>query len=125
MIKKPDDAYRLCLDFRVINKLTKKYAYPLPKIDSILQKLRKTKYISKIDINKGFLNIPLDVNNREKTAFTVPGRGLFQLTQIPFGLTNTPATFQRLIDSLVGPEMEPHIFTYLDDFIIITQTFKE
>lgn len=125
MIRKPDGTYRLCLDFRVVNNLTKKDAYPLPKIDSILQKLRKAKYISKIDINKGFLNIPLDLNSREKTAFTVPGRGLYQFTRMPFGLTNAPATFQRLIDSLVGPEMEPNVFTYLDDFIIVTETFDD
>ena len=65
------------------------------------------------------------MNSREKTAFTVLGRGLFQFKIMPFGLTNAPATFQRLLDTLVEPEMEPHAFEYLDDIIIVTEIFEE
>ena len=55
----------------------------------------------------------------------MPSRGLFQFKRMPFGLTNAPATFQRLLDRLSGPEMEPHAFAYLDDVIIVTETFEE
>lgn len=60
MIRKPDNTYRFCLDFRKLNSITKKDAYPLPKINSILDKLNRAKFISKFDIHKGFLNIPLE-----------------------------------------------------------------
>ena len=90
-----------------------------------LDKLRSARYISKIDLFKGFLQIPLDPGSREKTAFTVPGRGLFQFKRMPFGLTNAAATFQRLLDRLIGPKMEPHTFAYLDDIIIVTKSFEE
>lgn len=113
------------LDFRKLNKITVPDAYHLPKIDSILHKLRKAKYISKLDVYKGFLNIPLEKNIREKTAFVISGRGLYQFVRMPLGLTNAPATFQRLIDALIGPDMEPYVFAYLDEIIIVTETFSE
>ena len=90
-----------------------------------MQRLRSAKYISKIDLLKGFHQIPIEKHSRDKTAFTVPGRGLFQFKRMPFGLTNAPATFQRLLDRIIGPEMEPHAFAYLDDIIIVTKTFEE
>lgn len=125
MVKKPNGEYRFCLDFRKLNFLTKKDAYPLPQMDSILTKLRKARYISKIDLHKGFWQIPLSKESRAKTAFAIPGRGLFQFKRMPFGLTNAPATFQRLVDRLIGPEMDPYCFAYLDDIIIVTETFEE
>ena len=125
MAKKADGTRRFCLDFRKLNQVTKKDAYPLPQMNGILDKLRSAKYISKIDLLKGFHQIPLENGSREKTAFTVPGRGLFQFKRMPFGLTNAPATFQRLLDKIIGSEMEPHAFAYLDDIIIVTKTFDE
>ena len=59
--------------------------------------------------------------SKKYTAFSVPGSGLWQFTQIPFGLTNAPMTFQRLIDALLGPEREPYVFGYLDDIIVATK----
>ena len=125
MVRKPNGSYRFCLDFRKLNTLTKKDTYPLPQMTEILDKLRNDKCISRIDLFKGFLQIPLDPGSREKTAFTVPRRGSFQFKRMPFGLTNAPATFHRLLDRLIGLEVEPHAFAYLDDIIIVTRTFEE
>ena len=79
---------------------------------NILDKLQKTNYISTIDLGQAYHQVPLDENSKELTAFTVPGRGLFQFTRMPFGLINAPATFQRLIDKAIGPELEPYVFAY-------------
>ena len=79
--------------------------------------MRRAKYISKVDLKNAYFQIPLDEESKKYTAFAVPGSGLWQFKRMPFGLTNAPATFQRLIDALFGPEMEPHVFGYLDDII--------
>ena len=82
-------------------------------------------YLLKIDLKAAYHQIPMARESKKYTAFAVSGSGLWQFTQIPFGLTNAPMTFQRLIDSLLGPELEPYMFGYLDDIIIATETFKE
>ncbi|GAB1865875.1 Reverse ribonuclease integrase [Camponotus japonicus] len=125
MIKKPNGSYRFCLDFRKLNSVSKKDAYPLPYMNAILDKLRSASYISTIDLSQAYFQIPLERNSRELTAFTVPGKGLFHFTRMPYGLTGAPATFQRLLDRLIGPEMEPHAFAYLDDIVVVTRTFEE
>ena len=94
-------------------------------MDAILNKLRRAKYISKEDLKNAYFQIPLDEESRQYTTFAVPGSGLWQFKRMPFGLTNAPTTFQRLIDSLFGPEMEPNVLGYLDDIIIATDTFEE
>ena len=124
VVRKGDGKYRFCLDFRKVNAVSKKDAYPLPYMSAILDKLRSAKYLTKIDLHQAYFQIPLDEASKEITAFTVPGRGLFQFKRMPFGLTGAPATFQRLLDRLIGPEMEPHCFAYLDDIIIVTETFE-
>lgn len=73
----------------------------------------------------GYWQVPLAVESRPLTAFTVPGFGLFQFTVMPFGLHSAPATFQRLLDQIIGPELEPRAFAYLDDLILISATFEE
>lgn len=125
MVKKSSGEYRVCFDGRKLNSITKHDAYPLPRIDSILNNLRDAKYISSIDLKKAFWQVPLDVSSREKTAFPVAGRGLFQFTVMPFGLCNSAQMQQRLVDSLFGPEFENNIFTYLDDTIIVSNDFDE
>ena len=90
-----------------------------------MDKLRRVKYISKIDLKNAYFQVELDEESRQYTAFAVPGSGLWHFKRMPFGLTNVSATFQRLIDALFGPEMEPNVFGYLDDIIIVTHSFEE
>ena len=125
MVKKADNSWRMCIDYRLVNAVTKKDAYPLPRIDTILDKLRCAKYISTIDLRWGYHHIPIHPNSREITALAVPGKSLFQFKRMPFGLTNAPANFQRLIDALITPDMEPYVFAYLDDIIIVTESFED
>lgn len=125
MIKKPSGDYRFCLDFRRVNQISKKDAYLLPNMTGILDKLRAARYIMTLDLSQAYYQIPLEKGSREITVFRVPGKGLYHFTRVPYGLTGAPATFQRLLDRLIGPEMEPHAFVYLDDIVIVTGTFEK
>lgn len=122
---KKNGKWRLCCDFRQLNSRSVPDAYPLPRINSILERLRDAKYFSTLDLKNGYWQIPMEESSRIFTAFTVPGRGLFQWKVMPFGLHSAPATFQRALDQVIGPEMEPHAFAYLDDIIVIGRTLGE
>lgn len=115
---------RFCIDYRDVNKITKKDAYNIPHMDSILDRLRKAKYVSTIDLRNAYHHIPLEESSKEITAFYVPGRGLFQFRKLPFGLTNSAPAFQRVMDHLIEPGWD-NVFTYLDDVIIATETFED
>lgn len=125
LVRKSDDSYRFCIDFRKLNAVTKKDSYPIPYISAILDKLRCAKFISSIDIKSAFWQVPLSERSREYTAFTVPGRNLYQFCRMPFGLTNAPATWQRIIDRVLGSDLEYNVMVYLDDIIIISESFEE
>ena len=116
--------YRFCIDFRRLNKVSEKDAYPLPQVNATLDKLKGAKYISTIDLKNGYWQVPRTEESRPLTAFTVPGKGLFEFTVMPFGLHAAPATFQRLLDHVITPEMAPHVFAYLDDIVIVSSTFE-
>lgn len=126
MTPKANGELRFCLDSRKLNAVSKHDAYPLPYISQILDRLRDAKYLSSIDLSSAFWQISLDSASKEKTAFTVPGRGLFQFKRMCFGLTGAPATQQRLMDKLFGPDgFDNHVFVYLDDIIICNNSFQE
>lgn len=125
LLDKPDGSRRFCVDFRKVNQVSKKDAYPLPLITNILDHLRDARYLSSLDIKSAYWQIPLEEASKEKTAFTIPGRGLFQFATMPFGLSNAPATWQRFVDSVLGPDLEPFVFVYLDDIIAVTPTFEQ
>lgn len=122
---KKNGELRFCLDSRKLNAVTRKDAYSLPYISEILDNLRDARYLSSIDLSKSFWQILIDEKDRCKTAFYVPSRGTFQFKAMAFGLTNAPATQQRLVDLLFyGPEFEHKVFVYIDDVIIISDNFE-
>uniref|UniRef100_A0A1Y1L0V4 RNA-directed DNA polymerase n=1 Tax=Photinus pyralis TaxID=7054 RepID=A0A1Y1L0V4_PHOPY len=125
LVKKKDNSYRFCVDFRKINKVTVKDAYPIPQVSATLDKLKNAKYLSTIDIKSAFYQIPLEEDSKQFTAFTIPNRGLFQFKRLPFGLSNSPATWQRCIDKVISNDLEPYVFVYLDDIVVVTQDFDK
>lgn len=125
IVGKKDGNPRFCLDSRKLNSVTIKDAYSLPYISEILDNLREAKFLTSIDLSKAFWQIPIHEPDRDKTAFYVPGRGTFRFKVTAFGLTNAPATQQRLVDLLFGPEFELKVFAYLDDIIICSKSFSE
>lgn len=124
-VKKPNGKIRVCLDARKLNSVTVKDAYPQQKIDRILGRLASTKYLSSIDFSDAFLQVPLSNESQPKTAFAVSGRGFYMYKRMPFGLCNSGATLCRLVDRVIGCDLEPNVFVYLDDVIIATETFDE
>ncbi|KAG5864641.1 hypothetical protein JTB14_032419 [Gonioctena quinquepunctata] len=125
LVKKSSGEYRFCFDGRKLNDITKHDSYALPRIDRILNQLRDAQFISSVDLRKAFWQVPLDEASKEKTAFSVPGRGLFQFSVMPFGVRNAAQTQARQCEALFGPRFEPHVFTYLDDIFITSSTFEK
>jgi transposase InsO family protein len=123
IVNKKDGSPRFCLDSRKLNSVTKKDAYNLPYISEILDNLRDARYLSSIDLSKAFWQIPIAEEDRDKTGFYVPSRGTYRFKRTAFGLTNAPATQQRLVDILFR-EFDLKVFAYLDDIIIVSQDFN-
>ena len=100
---------RICVDYRELNKKTIKDAYPLPRPDKVQDKLEVSMVFSTLDLRSGYWQLPVHPADRLKTAFTPgPGMGLFQFTCMPFGLSNGPGSFQRLMNTVCcGLPFEP------------------
>lgn len=118
--RKPNGKVRLCLDARALNKVTKKDAYPMPIIDSILSRLKDTYIISSVDLKDAFWQISLAEGSMEKTAFSVPGRPHYQFRRMPFGLCNSAQTMCRLMDIVIPSHLREHVFVYIDDLLIVS-----
>ena len=107
----------MCIDYRELNRITKKDAYPLPLIDSLLRMFEGCSFFSTLDLKSGYHQVRMAEEDKEKTAFVSPF-GFFQYVVMPFGLCNAPATFQRLVDGLFGKYRGQGIGVYLDDIVI-------
>jgi len=124
MVKKKNGAWRFCIDFRKVNSVTHKDAYPLPRIDATLDSLAGSSYFTTLDLASGYWQIEMEETDKEKTAFSTP-QGHFEFNVMPFGLTNAPATFQRLMECVLaglGPEQ---CLVYLDDIIVFGKSFEQ
>ena len=99
-VQKKDKSLRLCVDYRCLNVVSKGDAYPMPRIDELIDRVGRAKYIMTPDLTKGYWQVPVAIEDRPKTAFTT-ACGRFQFTRMPFGLQGAPATFQRMVDILL------------------------
>ncbi|UYV79989.1 K02A2.6-like [Cordylochernes scorpioides] len=124
LVRKKDGSLRFCVDYRRLNKITKKDVYPLPRIDDALDTLSGSRYFSTMDMRSGYWQIEVDDKDREKTAFITPD-GLYEFNVMPFGLCNAPATFERMIDNVLRGLKWDMCLCYLDDIVVYGSTFKE
>ena len=123
LVKKKDGSLRLCVDYRRLNAVSQTDAYPMPRIDDLIDRLGKAKYITTLDLTRGYWQVPVAEEDQPKTAFATPF-GLFQFRVMPFGLSGAPATFQRMMDCLIQG-MENFTAAYLDDLVIYSETWEE
>ena len=118
LAQKKDGTTRFCVDYRQVNTVTRRDAYPLPQIDDTLDTLSGSKWFSTLDLISVYWQVQMNPADQEKTAFCTP-EGLFEFTVMPFGLCNAPATFQRLMDMILAGLQWDRCLVYLDDVIII------
>ena len=123
--RKKDNKLRMCIDYRQLNQRTKKDAYALPRIEEILNALSGNKYFSILDMKSGYHQIEVLEKHKERTAFTVGPLGFYEFNRLPFGLSNSPATYQRLMENCLGDLHLNICFIFLDDLIIFSQTYEE
>ena len=125
LIRKPTGDLRFCLDLRRINDRTISDAYYLPRIDETLDALAGSKFFSSLDLKSGYWQVELDEESKKYTAFTVGPLGFYECNRMPFGLKNAPATFQRLMQRMLGDLHLKGVVVYLDDIIIYSKTEEE
>ena len=111
------------MDYRRLNAIADADAYPMPRVDDMIDALGKSKYITNLDLARGYWQVPMQKESRPLTAFTTPF-GLFQFRVMPFGLHGAPATFQRMMDNLLG-DCTAYAAAYLDDVVIHSTTWEE
>ena len=128
LVPKKDGTWRFCVDFRNLNAVTVRDSFPLPRIDDLLHKVGQAGMFSKMDMQSGFHQVPMEEDSIETTAFTLPetvqGSAHFEWIVMPFGLMNAPSTFQRLVSKvLVG--CEAFTAAYIDDILIFSKDEAE
>lgn len=125
VVRKSNGKVRQCPDARKVNEVTQKLAYLLTLIDGIIARLHKTYFISSIDLKDAFWQIPLDPASRDKTAFTILNRPLYQFTVMPFVLCNAAQTLCQLMEIVIPHHLQDRLFVYLDDLLVTSATFEE
>ncbi|CAF0786226.1 unnamed protein product [Adineta steineri] len=124
LLTKPDGTFRFIIDYRKLNVITKKDVFPQPSIEELVQRLGGHSWFTKIDMKAGYHQIPIQHKDKEKTAF-VTQDGLYQFEVLPMGLTNAPASFQRLMHNIIGYNRWDYTCVYLDDVIIFSNSFEQ
>jgi hypothetical protein len=123
-VKKKDESLRLCVDYRPLNAVTIKNKYPLPRIDVLFDQLVRAKVFSKIDLRSGYHQMKIRASDIPKTAFSTR-YGLFEYLVMSFRLTNAPAYFMYLMNSVFIPELDKFVVVFIDDILVYSRNEDE
>lgn len=123
VVMKKDGSVRFCCDYRRLNNVTHRDAYPLPRVEESLDALGQAQLFSSLDLTAGYFQVAVAGQDQEKTAVTTPF-GLYEWTRMPFGLCNAPATFQRLMEVVLGDMAFEMLLIYLDDVLVFSKDFE-
>jgi len=124
LVKKKDGTFRFCIDYRRVNAVSKKDAYPIPDIQDALDNLRGSRYFATIDLLSGYWQLGMTDRAKERSAFCTR-RGLFHFTRMPFGLSGAPGSFCRLMSIVLRDLLWVICLCYLDDIVIYARTPEE
>ena len=124
LVQKKDGTLRFCVDFRCLNMCMKKDSYPLPWIQEALESMVGLAHSLSMDFKSGFWQIKMTPGSQQYTAFT-GNLGFYEFTRMPFGLCNAPATFQHLMQNILGELNLTYCVIYLDDVIVFSRTKEE
>ena len=122
LVRKKDSTYRFVVDYRKLNAVSTKDAYPMPSIEETLQRIGGHRFYTKLDLAAGYFQIPIREEDKLKTAFTT-GQTLFEFNVLPQGLKNASASFQRIMNTLLVAKRDSYCSIYMDDILVYSDTF--
>lgn len=125
LVRKKNGKLRMCVDYRMLNKKTVKDSYALPRTEEIFDILHGSTLFSTIDMKSGYHQVNMEETHKCRTAFTVGPLGFYEYNKMPFGLSNSPATYQRLMEECLGELNMKICVIYLDDLIIFSDSFEQ
>jgi hypothetical protein len=125
LVRKKNGKLRMCVDYRMLNKKSVKDSYALPRVEEVFDVLKGSTLFSTIDQKSGYFQVDIEETHKERTAFTAGALGFYEYNRMPFGLSNSPATYQRLMEECLGDYNMKICVIFLDDLIIFSENFEQ